>query len=139
MLFELIYHSQAVKGISEVDLDQILRQSRNFNLKKGITGCLLFHKNQFLQILEGEKDSIESIYDKIRKDKRHQNVITLHTEDITDRIFGTWSMAYQNFDQIEIENIIGIKGLNEVLRKDESGNISKEIFKVMSMAILTSN
>lgn len=140
MLYEIVYHSQAKSHLSIIDIKEILRHSRDSNAKKGITGCLLHHKRQFLQILEGEEKEVNQLYEKIRKDPRHQNVITLHAEKITDRIFDRWNMAFQDFkDQTEVENTIGIKDLNQVLKQDESGNISKEIFKTMSTAILTSN
>lgn len=139
MLYEIVYHSQANSHLSLIDIQEILRRSRDSNAKKGITGCLLHHKRQFLQILEGEEKEINQLYEKIRKDPRHQNVITLHAEKITDRIFDKWNMAFQDFkDETEFENTIGIRDLNQVLKEDESGNISKEIFKTMSMAILNS-
>lgn len=139
MLYEIVYHSQANSHLSLIDIQEILRCSRDSNAKKGITGCLLHHKRQFLQILEGEEKEINQLYEKIRKDPRHQNVITLHAEKITDRIFDKWNMAFQDFkDETEFENTIGIRDLNQVLKEDESGNISKEIFKTMSMAILNS-
>jgi hypothetical protein len=140
MLFEIVYHSQAKTQLSAIDILDILKHSRDSNAKKGITGCLLHHKKQFLQILEGEELEVKQLYEKIRKDSRHQNVITLHAEKITERIFDKWNMAFQDFkDETEVENTIGISDLNQVLKQDESGNISKEIFKTMSTAILTSN
>jgi hypothetical protein len=140
MLYEIVYHSQAQTQLSLLDVFDILKHSRESNAKKGITGCLLHHKKQFLQILEGEEIEVKQLYEKIRKDPRHQNVITLHAEKITDRIFDKWNMAFQDFkDANEVENTIGIRDLNQALKQDESGNISKEIFKTMSTAILTSN
>jgi hypothetical protein len=140
MLFEIVYHSQAKTQLSAIDILDILKHSRDSNAKKGITGCLLHHKKQFLQILEGEELEVKQLYEKIRKDPRHQNVITLHAEKITERIFDKWNMAFQDFkDETEVENTIGIRDLNQVLKQDDSGNISKEIFKTMSSAILNSN
>ena len=65
MLFELIYHSQALPHISEEDHADILRVARTFNKENDITGCLLFHKGQFLQLLEGEFETLNKLYGKM--------------------------------------------------------------------------
>ncbi|MFT7267990.1 MAG: hypothetical protein ACI905_000189 [Roseivirga sp.] len=140
MLYEIVYHSQAKTSITEVDIQTILQQSRKNNVKKGITGCLLYHKTQFLQLLEGEESQINQLYEIIKNDPRHKNVIILHAEKITDRIFDKWSMAFKDLGEKDfLENTIGVMALNDVLRKDDSGNISKEIFKTISNAILNSH
>lgn len=139
MLYEIVYHSQASSNLNEIEINNILNHSRKKNASKGITGCLLHHNKQFLQILEGDEASVTALYNQIQKDKRHKNVVTLHAEKVSERIFDKWNMAFQEFsDDRQMENTIGIAALNEVLSRDNSGNISKEIFKMMSTVILTS-
>ena len=140
MLYEIVYHSQATTSITEVVIQEILEKSRKSNIKKKITGCLLYHKRQFLQILEGEESEVYQLYEIIKNDPRHKNVIILHAEEVTDRIFDQWTMAFKDMDEEGfMENTIGIMALNDILRKDDTGNISKEIFKTLSNAILNSH
>ncbi len=47
-----------------------------------------------MQILEGEKELIDRLYQSIEKDKRHFNVQLMHTADADERIFPKWAMAY---------------------------------------------
>ena len=49
MLYELIYSSVATHTISSEDIAEILRTARDFNTKNNITGCLLYHNNEFIQ------------------------------------------------------------------------------------------
>ena len=65
MYFELIYNSVASPELTSKDVLDILEESRLFNSKNDITGCLLYHKGEFLQLLEGEKSIVQNIYGKI--------------------------------------------------------------------------
>jgi len=65
MLVELLYCSVSVAHqITNVDLERILDSARRRNLEAGITGVLLYYRGEFVQILEGEKESIENVYEK---------------------------------------------------------------------------
>lgn len=67
----LIYSSRCVPELSEIELIQILHESRINNENKGISGILLFKKGHFLQVLEGNKQDIIDLYQNIKTDKRH--------------------------------------------------------------------
>ena len=63
MYYELVYKSTRVlENLSSTDLDRMLINARNTNVSNGITGMLIFYKSQFLQLLEGNKDSVEFIF-----------------------------------------------------------------------------
>ena len=68
MLHELIYFSKAVKGIDEAGVTDILVTARDRNAEKDITGLLVMNGDEFIQILEGEKNEIFSLLEKIKKD-----------------------------------------------------------------------
>lgn len=137
MLFELIYHSQARPNLPTEEHQKILEVARTFNKANNITGCLLFHKDQFLQLLEGDFETLNQLYDHIRKDKRHENVITLHMKEIEDRIFDDWSMAYKIIDD---DNFIAKHtGVHEFKQLPTAKNESKEskvLFNVMGAQIM---
>ena len=85
--------------ITEELIAGILEPSRINNTKRNITGCLLCHKKVFLQLLEGDKDAIVSLYKTIKKDNRHSNVTLIIEEDIQERMFPGWSMAFHEFQK----------------------------------------
>jgi Sensors of blue-light using FAD len=93
-MFELIYISKAKPNLSDDDINNILETSREFNLKHGITGCLLYHNHEFIQILEGQKKVIKDLYTNIWADDRHYDVNLLSEGEKEHREFKTWNMAY---------------------------------------------
>ena len=65
MLEELLYCSVSVAPhLTDEDLNQILDSARRRNLAEDITGMLIYHQGEFVQILEGRKKSVENIYEK---------------------------------------------------------------------------
>ena len=79
MLEELLYCSVSVPSqLTNEDLDHILASARQRNLAENITGMLLYYRGEFVQILEGEKMSVENIYQKfIGPDLRHTALNTV--------------------------------------------------------------
>ncbi|MCM5662797.1 BLUF domain-containing protein [Galbibacter mesophilus] len=92
--FELCYYSTASKNLKHDDFRDILHEANKFNEKHSITGCLIYHEGYFMQLLEGNKDHVESIYQQIKLDKRHSNLKIMFTGFKSGRIFDEWSMAF---------------------------------------------
>lgn len=97
-MYQLVYRSVANDNISFSDIHDILHESREFNKQHEITGCLLFFNNEFVQILEGEKEIVNILFEKINKDPRHNYVMLLNEEETEERIFENWNMAFLNLD-----------------------------------------
>lgn len=100
-MIELVYYSEANHDLSAVDISNILKTARDFNHENQITGCLLYNNNEFLQILEGEKKVVMDLFESIKKDKRHSNVMLLALDYKNDKMFDEWSMAYHEIDGSE--------------------------------------
>jgi hypothetical protein len=85
-----------------MDLDHILASARRRNVAEEITGMLLYYRGEFVQILEGEKKSVENIYDKyIGPDLRHTALNKVHQNTISHRSFSEWSMGFIGAQEIE--------------------------------------
>lgn len=97
-VFQLIYMSQAVEGVSYKDLHDILETSRSNNLKKGITGLLIYREGFFFQILEGNEENVRNTVSKIRLDDRNESLRILTETTNDQRLFGDWSMAFYDGD-----------------------------------------
>ena len=90
----VIYLSSATKPISDEEISLLLTVSRKRNLENNITGLLLYADGNFIQIIEGNELDVNLLFDKIQKDSRHKNVITVVNEKIKKRSFSDWSMGY---------------------------------------------
>jgi hypothetical protein len=104
-MYEMIYCSLASSTINEDDISSILKKAREFNSKNRITGCLLYHKREFIQILEGERKAVRDLYETISKDKRHFNVLLLAEGDKDQNSFDNWSMAFHELNTSEVKDL----------------------------------
>ena len=102
-LKRVVYVSKKTDA-SDTTLKDIIASSKKNNPEEGVTGCLLSGSNTFLQLLEGPTDFIDTLYSKISKDNRHENVATLCDENIDERLFLAWSMKLAPFENMEWSN-----------------------------------
>jgi hypothetical protein len=102
-LKRVVYVSEKT-DVSDNTLKGIIASSKKNNPKEDVTGCLLSGSNSFLQLLEGPKDVIETLYSEISRDNRHKNVVTLCDEKIDERLFLSWSMKLAPFENMEWSN-----------------------------------
>ena len=94
--------------MSDDELIALLEQSRAKNLNLGVTGILLYKSGNFMQMLEGEKDTVLGSYETIRHDDLHRNVINIIGDAIKHRNFEHWSMGFCNMDKIrDLPNFSG--------------------------------
>ncbi|MFD2571906.1 BLUF domain-containing protein [Spirosoma soli] len=119
----IVYFSSSVDSFQEEDLLTILQQSRQNNLKHGITGVMLYVRGSILQVLEGEKEAVETLYKRIKQDKRHKEVIMVLNRPITQRLFPTWSMAYET---ITVQQLDDIKSIIDLDKKEESAATAED-------------
>jgi hypothetical protein len=113
-MYHLVYASSATTLMSEQDLIDVLAQAREKNERLGITGILLYRGGNFLQVLEGPEESVKSVYDSIRNDRRHAGLILLTEGEIEEREFPHWTMGFQNVSKLTEQDIPGISDfLNE--------------------------
>ena len=93
-LVSLTYTSRATKGLCFEDVALITARSVTRNKILGVTGSLIFSisSGQYLQILEGAHDCITSLFDTIKADKRHTDIVLLRQQRIDRRRFPEWPM-----------------------------------------------
>jgi hypothetical protein len=100
MLVRCLYASRATTPVSAAVIDRILDQSRRNNVRHGITGLLCVSDTIFIQVLEGGRDEVCELYNRIILDDRHAHVRLLAFEEIAERRFGSWTMGQVNAAKI---------------------------------------
>ena len=108
-MYRIIYLSSAIDSVDEAELKNLLIKSRANNSDNDITGILLHIDGDFIQVLEGNKEQVKTLYDKIAKDKRHKGIINVVKGEIDKRQFDDWSMGYKSTNYTEINKIEGLK------------------------------
>jgi hypothetical protein len=94
MLSRMLYVSTATGPITTAVTGTILRSAKAHNAANGITGVLCQGRGVYLQVLEGERNQIDTLYARIVQDKRHHNVVLRQQADINRRRYGHWAMAH---------------------------------------------
>ncbi|MDB5243704.1 MAG: hypothetical protein JWP57_4329 [Spirosoma sp.] len=101
----LIYLSSSLKLLQEEDFTSLLEQSRKNNSEKGITGILLCVRGHILQVLEGDQQAVEDLFNRVEKDTRHTDVSIALKRPISQRLFPEWAMGYENLTLRELEQV----------------------------------
>jgi len=109
MLYHLIYVSKAKPYFSETDFVRLLFQSRINNSLNQITGLLLYHAGGFMQYIEGSRENVLILINKIQQDDRHYDFKIIAGGPINQRHFQNWSMQYQCFADGELEQMLNCK------------------------------
>lgn len=92
--YRLIYRSHSKLAADDVvGLAEILKTARSKNAELGITGALMLYDDWFAQVLEGPQAAVETLYDKIKADSRHDAVRLNEAGPVAKRMFAKWAMA----------------------------------------------
>ena len=94
MLIRILYLSRAAGAITGTVTGSILESARVHNKAEDITGVLCQGQGLFIQILEGERRSVNRLYNKLIKDMRHQDIELVYLEEVKVRKFPKWSMEH---------------------------------------------
>jgi len=93
-LLQLAYKSRSREDLRPAEIRQILGTSRANNAAAGITGILLHDGQRFLQIIEGEVDRVQALYQVIAGDDRHAGLSPLLQRCVPRRDFAEWRMGF---------------------------------------------
>lgn len=107
-LYLLAYTSVASHHMTHEELIHLLSQSRDNNSHDDITGMLLYMEGCFFQVLEGQREQLEALFEKISHDARHHHVMKLIIEPIEERSFAHWTMGFQHVTPEELASVTGI-------------------------------
>lgn len=87
MKYAITYVSTATSELSNSGVEELLESCKKWNNNHKITGLLLYSDGNFLQILEGEKGHVRDLFEKIKKDIRHKNLIKIFEKEISEESF----------------------------------------------------
>lgn len=95
-MISLLYVSRAVLPTNgrELAVAQIVDTARAANAIIGVSGALIFTGSRFAQVLEGEQDVVQQLFEQLCRDSRHTDVVKLAECPVEARRFGGWSLAY---------------------------------------------
>ena len=106
-LIHIVYVSFSNEELSEKDLETLLQEIRSKNEQQQVTGLLLYNDGSFIQVIEGSQQTIRDLFNRIRGDERHTNVVKLLEEPIKTRALSDWSMGFRKINSEQSSAIPG--------------------------------
>lgn len=122
-LVRLLYLSKATNGLGVSGIEALLMSARRHNIQVGISGLLAFNGEYFLQVLEGGRSEVNRLYQRIASDPRHEELFLLQMDEINERLFADWSMAYVPSSKLTRELLLRY-GVNDEFRPLQMTNSS---------------
>jgi hypothetical protein len=101
MLVRLMYASRATPALDAEAVSAIVKRAKAGNAKLGITSVLCCcSEGAFLQVIEGGRNAVSRLYNRIAADTRHTDVVLLGFEEIAERRFAGWAMGQVNLARL---------------------------------------
>jgi hypothetical protein len=131
-MYQLIYKSLSYKHLEFEELFRMLEIARGFNYTHNITGILLYDGRTFWQLLEGEKEDVELLYQSIIEPHRHHHSSQVLIEiEGGERIFPEWKMGFYHmkmFDKMMVPGLISANMIDLRLMLEYRPNKIKNFF-----------
>lgn len=101
LLYHIVYCSRATGEMDAAALERIVATAHRHNPVHGITGMLVFGSGVFFQWLEGPREPVMALMDRLRADPRHDAIVELsEVEEVRERLFPQWDMELVTSDHI---------------------------------------
>lgn len=97
-LSAVIYRSRAVIPQSDLDLFYLLAHARRRNEALSLSGLIVYDRGFFFQWLEGDDVALGKVWNSIRRDPRHHEILVLADQPIPTRLFDDWHMRFAHRD-----------------------------------------
>ncbi len=100
-LYFILYVSRANQALDATARRQLMQEAQTFNRANGISGCLLYRENCFMQLLEGPAELLTALLERIRRDSRHRDLRVVAEGPIQRRAFTDWGMVWRDAEMAE--------------------------------------
>jgi hypothetical protein len=90
-----VLYASTVTGTTDslLGVATILGEAQRNNAQRDLTGALAAHRGRFIQVIEGPKDAIDGLLERLERDPRHRDLRVLDRAPVEHRTFEGWSMA----------------------------------------------
>ncbi|WP_299249382.1 BLUF domain-containing protein [uncultured Aquimarina sp.] len=117
----IVYISTATK-LNQEDLERLLVHCKTNNNYIGISGILIYSKDFFFQIIEGLQEDVDQLFEKIKIDSRHFNLLKIFDVTTSNKKFERFNCNYiTNNDEKATNELLKFLEINKNLT-DETHN-----------------
>ncbi|WP_300584170.1 BLUF domain-containing protein [Marivita sp.] len=130
-LHQIVYFSQPTRSMPLSEVRELLIKAQINNHFNDVTGLLLFDGDSFVQVLEGPKDKVMALYEKIERDPRHTRFTTLMEREIPQRDFGQWSMGLAHIEGKHMKSLPGLTDIESARRMLSDSGAAESLVEVI--------
>lgn len=125
-LQEILYSSELAAGIPANEVGSIIAQARTGNVRRGVTGLLVFDGHRFCQHLEGPRDVVVRLMDRIAMDERHAQVRVMYEGLVPQRRYAGFEvgLADTECDLLGLQQLDGVEALARFLQLRKGFDVS---------------
>ena len=87
MRFAISYVSSANRDINQDEVAELLDQTEIRNNNMGVNGLLIYSSGNFFEVIEGEETKIKDLFENIKEDPRHRNIMMVFEKEIDKPLF----------------------------------------------------
>lgn len=92
-LGSIVYVSTAVREFGDDELEALLLGSRDYNRRSLVTGVMLYCHGNIMQCIEGPRQGLDAVFNRIKASRRHTDIFELMNQPIDQRVFESWEMG----------------------------------------------
>ncbi len=124
--YTICYFSKAKEGITQAEVEAIFKKTYTNNTLKDIKGILLYMLGDFFQVLEGDKDDLENIYEIIKNDESHHTIFEIINKPTLNEVFKTYKSDF-NIVRTDAQ----IKEIKQYLRSAKHNTTAEKIDRLL--------
>jgi L-cysteine desulfidase len=122
MRFAISYVSTANRTLNQDEVTELLDLTEIRNNNRGVNGLLIYSEGNFFEVIEGEKNMILELFENIKEDPRHRNIMMIFEKDMDKPLFydkeANFISENTKHRQMNVENFLYyIKDLDESAQK----------------------
>ncbi len=106
MIKFVVYTSKTSGALSNIELNNLVTEARHNNKNNQITGILLYIDTIFLHYFEGNEESVDTLYEKISGDPRHNSLKLLKSGKTQSKKYENWQMLFKKTSFREINQLL---------------------------------
>lgn len=98
MRYAISYVSTVSSSLYDEEIQEALHFSKNWNNDNSITGILLYSQGNFFQVLEGDQEKLKKLFQRIKDDERHYDIITIFEKEVEAQKFDEYDAGFISLD-----------------------------------------
>lgn len=124
--------------MKESELLEILQTAHRANTESNVTGILLYADAAFIQVLEGDPQTVERLLRRIKRDPRHRRFLILLDRITQSRDFEGWPMAFERTSIQVLDQIAGYYDWTAAMPTRRKNGVAVRLIEAFRRAMVQS-